>query len=99
MTRCTGEDHNRCLRGHFIKKSLFLTGFLTVITGCTTTPAVGPPVFIHDKTYLPIPSTLTMPVTVDLTQATWGSAVGDLKAGLESCDGKLDAIRALTPPP
>lgn len=70
-----------------------------VLTACSSSLAVGPPVFIHDKTYIPYPATLTMPVTVDLTEATWGSAVGDLKAGLETCNGKLDAIRALTPPP
>lgn len=69
-----------------------------VLQGCAS-QTVGPPVFIHDKTYIPTPATLTLPVAVDLTGATWGSAVGDLKAGLETCNGKLDAIRALTPPP
>lgn len=67
------------------------------LAGCAS-QTVGPPVFIHDKTYIPIPATLTLPVAVDLTQATWGSAVGDLKAGLDTCNGKLDAIRLLAPP-
>lgn len=55
--------------------------------------------YVPTKVYLAIPAELTLPVTVDLSGATWGSAVGDLKAGLATCDARLAAVAGLKPPP
>ena len=55
--------------------------------------------YIETKTYIPIPAELTQPISIDLSNATWGSAVADLKAGLQTCDGQLQAIKDLKAPP
>lgn len=55
--------------------------------------------YVTVKSYLPIPATLTAPIAVDLSGATWGSAVGDLKAGLATCNGNLAAVAGLKLPP
>lgn len=55
--------------------------------------------YIETKTYIPIPATLTQPISVDLTNATWGAGIGSLNAALQTCNARLDAIHTLVPPP
>lgn len=69
-----------------------------MLSGCASTP-VTVVEKIQVPTFVPVPATLTVPISVDLTNATWGSAVGDLKAGITACNGRLGAIADLKPPP
>ena len=68
------------------------------LSACTSQPVVRVQ-YVNIPTYIPIPVTLTQPISVDLTGDTWGKAVGDLKAGLEACEAQTQGIRGLTPPP
>lgn len=71
---------------------------ILALSGCASTP-VTVVEKIQVKTFVPVPATLTVPISVDLTGATWGSAVGSLNAALQTCDARLDAIGKLKPPP
>ena len=71
---------------------------IIALTGCASTP-VTVVEKIQVKTFVPVPATLTQPISVDLTGATWGSAVGSLNEALQACDARLDAIRTLAPSP
>lgn len=82
------------LRALFIPCAVILS-----LSACSSQPTVGPPVYIKQTVYIPVPATLTQPISVDLTNATWGSAVGSLKAGLDTCNANLAAVAGLKPPP
>lgn len=71
---------------------------ILALSGCSSQPTVGPPVYIKQTVYIPVPATLTQPISIDLTGATWGKAVGDLKAGLDTCNANLGAISGLKVP-
>lgn len=70
---------------------------LIALTGCASQPTVITET-IRVPTYIKIPDALVEPVKVDLTGATWGSAVGDLNNALQICNSKLEAIATLKPP-
>lgn len=79
-------------------RNLGLVLILASLSACTSQPVVRVQ-YVNIPTYIPVPVTLTQPISVDLTGATWGKAVGDLKAGLQTCDGQLQAIKDLKAPP
>lgn len=70
---------------------------IAALSGCSSAPVVVPEI-IRMPTFIPYPATLVQPVKVDLTGATWGSAVGSLHAGLETCNAQLQSISTLKPP-
>lgn len=73
-------------------------GLCILVAGCSQAPIVRIQ-YVQTPVYIPIPATLTQPISVDLTGATWGSAVGSLNAGLETCNSQLQAISTLKPSP
>ena len=71
---------------------------ILALSACSQAPIVHIQ-YVNVPTYIPIPATLTQPISVGLTGATWGSAVGSLNAGLETCNSQLQAISTLKPSP
>ena len=78
-------------------KYVLIIPITIVLAACSQTPVVVTET-IRVPTYLPVPTTLTAPVSVDLTGATWGSAVGTLNAAVQTCNARLSAISQLKPP-
>lgn len=74
-----------------------MLSIIAALGACSSQPIVRVQ-YVTLKTLIPVPATLTLPVTVDLTGQTYGEGLGSLRAGLERCDGQLAAIRVLTPP-
>lgn len=69
------------------------------LAGCASSPPVVVPEIIYKKTYIPAPSTLTLPVEVALLPGTtYGGGLGSLRAGLDTCNGRLEAIKTLKSP-
>lgn len=79
-------------------KKIAIVAPVIFVSACSSQPIVRVQ-YVTMKSYLPIPATITAPIAVDLSGATWGSAVGDLKAGLATCNGNLAAVAGLKPPP
>lgn len=74
-----------------------MLAIIAALGACSSQPIVRVQ-YVPTKVYLPIPAELTLLVTVDMTGMTYGEGLGSLRDGLERCDGRLAAIRVLTPP-
>jgi len=69
------------------------------LSACASQPITVPEI-IHDKTYIPVPATLTQPVSIILpANVTWGQALGLYNEALQTCGARLAAISTLQPPP
>lgn len=79
-------------------QALFVIIAALLLSACSQAPVVQIE-RINMPIYIPVPATLTAPISVDLTNATWGSAVGSLNAAVQTCNGRLDSIHSLVPPP
>jgi len=69
-----------------------------LLAGCSQAPIVRIQ-YVQTPVYIPIPATLTQPVSVVLNPGTtYGEALGSLREGLSRCEADKAAIRVLTPP-
>lgn len=72
----------------------------TVLSACAQTQPIVVPEVIHTKTYIPVPVSLTAPISAVLPLGTtYGQGLGILNAAVQTCNANLSAIATLKPPP
>jgi hypothetical protein len=83
-----------------VKPLNYLPAFVILASLSACQPSAVRVQYISVPTYVPVPATLTAPVSVSLIpgKTTWGEALGLYNEAVQTCNARLGSIATLVPP-